>query len=56
MSPVVSILLVLGIFTLLGLVAWAAVTLVLASSRGAMSPPSTNLLEDSRELVGGHAD
>lgn len=56
MSLVASITLVLGLFALLGLVAWTAVSISLAVSRDAASSPSTlGLVEDSRELVGQHA-
>jgi hypothetical protein len=57
MSLVVSILFVLGLFTLLGLVALAALALVSANAREAVSRPSTlnTALDESREVVGQHA-
>jgi hypothetical protein len=57
MSLVLSILLVLGLFALLGLVAWAAVTQVPASLLQLVSRPSglKTPLDESRELVGQHA-
>jgi hypothetical protein len=57
MSLVLSILLVLGLFALLGLVAWAAVTQVPANLLQLVSRPSglKTPLDESRELVGQHA-
>jgi hypothetical protein len=52
MSVVVSILLVLGLFALLGLVAWTGVALVLANPRVAVSRRS--ILHSSHEVVGQH--
>ena len=57
MSLVLTILLVLGMFTLLGIVAWAAVAQISADLRGTASRPSVleSPLADSRELVGQRA-
>ena len=57
MSLVLTILLVLGLFALLGLVAWAAVAQISADLRGTAAQPSAleSPLADSRELVGHHA-
>ena len=57
MSIVMSIFFVLGLFTLIGLAAWAVVALDTPRSREVLSPPpSTDASpQESRELVGQHA-
>jgi hypothetical protein len=57
MSLVLTILLVLGLFTLVGIVAWAAVAQISADLQGTASRPSVleSPLADSRELVGQRA-
>jgi hypothetical protein len=57
MSLVLSILLVVGLFTVLGLVAWGAVTHALTSPQGALSRPSLFDASPakSHEVVGHYA-
>jgi hypothetical protein len=56
MSVVLSIVLVLGLFTALGLVAWAAVSRVQANVQSAVPRPSglPTSLPASRQLAGQH--
>lgn len=55
MSLVMSIIFVVGLFTLLGLVAWALVALDMSREIPAPSPSIDASREESRELVGQHA-
>jgi Flp pilus assembly protein CpaB len=50
MSVIATIALVLAVFAVLGLVAWAAVTRPVAASAAATVDPGTS--DDTRELVG----